>query len=235
MNLSIGSAIYKVWACDNQVYGPIDLPTLVQWTVDERILPETWILRITDNAWLPAGYIPELRPNFAKAAALAKPVPTVKASGEVQPEELRQFGLFTGVSNEELVQFLEFAEFMSCRPDHLLIRKGDPGDAIFFLLSGQARARLMIGYEEKLLTPIKSGEFFGEMAMLTQSARSADVVVSEASRLLRVTSQAFLLMAKELPALACPILVAMCRTLAQRVTGLTQQFSRDRASEYVWR
>src|SRR5688572_4689853 len=105
-----GVITYKVLASDNVLYGPIEMPTLIQWTVDERILPETWIMRVTDNAWVPAGLMSDLRPYFARTEAKALSV--LKATGEVQPEELRQFDLFVGVSNEQLVQFLEFAEFV---------------------------------------------------------------------------------------------------------------------------
>lgn len=234
MNPPKGVITYKVLACDNVVYGPIDMPTLIQWTVDERILPETWIMRVIDNAWVPAGLMSDLRPHFAKAEAQAKTLSVLKATGEVQPEELRQFDLFVGVSNEQLSQFLEFAEFLCCDADQALIKKGDPGDAIYFLLSGTVRARILIAYEEKQLAIIQSGEFFGEIAMLTHSARSVDIMVVEPSRLLRVSAQSFLSMSQELPNLACPILFAMSRSLASRVADLTQQVSRDQAAEHVW-
>ena len=227
-----GVITYKVLASDNVVYGPIVMLTLIQWTVDERILPETWIMRVIDNAWVPAGLMSDLRPHFAKAEAKALSV--LKATGEVQPEELRQFDLFVGVSNEQLIQFLEFAEFICCEADHVLIKKGDPGDAIYFLLSGTVRARILIAYEEKQLTIIQSGEFFGEIAMLTHSARSVDIVVVEPSRLLRVSAESFIAMSQELPSLACPILFAMSRSLASRVADLTLQVSRDQAAGHVW-
>src|SRR5882724_3962825 len=144
MNPPTGVITYKVLANDNVVYGPIDMPTLIQWTADERILPETWIMRVIDNAWVPAGLMSELCPYFAEAEAQTKALPVLKATGEVQPEELRQFDLFVGVSNEQLIQFLEFAEFLCCDADHGLIKKGDPGDALYFLLSGTVLARILI-------------------------------------------------------------------------------------------
>src|ERR1051326_1760539 len=228
-----GVITYKVLASDNVLYGPIDMPTLIQWTTDERILPETWIMRVIDNAWVPAGLMSDLRPHFSKAASEGGPLPSQKAAGEVQPEELRQFDLFVGVSNEQLDQFLEFAEFLCCDADQVLIKKGDPGDAVYFLLSGTVRARLMIAYEEKQLAIIQSGEFFGEIAMLTHSARSVDIVAAEPSRLLRVSAQSFITMGQELPNLAAPILLAMSRSLAARVADLTQQVSRGQAADHL--
>jgi hypothetical protein len=225
---------YKVLASDKLLYGPIDLPTLIQWTMDERVLPETWVFRAPDNKWIPADFVSDLKPYFQASSSRIKLVDAVKATGQVQPEELRQFPIFSGVTNEQLAQFLEFAEFLSCDTNHLLIKKGAIGDAIFFLLSGSVRARIVIAHEEKILTTIPAGEFFGEIAMFTQSARSADIVVAEPSRLLRVSAQSFLNMSESLPTLACPILCEMSRWLAVRVADLTVQLSRSQAAEHVW-
>ena len=81
MNPPTGVITYKVLASDNVVYGPIDMPTLIQWTVDERILPETWIMRVIDNAWVPAGLISDLRPYFAKAEVQSNALSVLKARG----------------------------------------------------------------------------------------------------------------------------------------------------------
>src|SRR5687767_5537825 len=99
---------YKVLA-DNIVYGPIEMPRLIQWAEDRRVVPETWIMKMLDGSWIPAGLISDLRPYFASATAQTKSSAPLEASGKVQPDELRQFELFAGNSNEELAQFLGFA------------------------------------------------------------------------------------------------------------------------------
>ena len=225
---------YKVLATDNLLYGPIDLETLLQWAADDRIVPETWLFRAPDNKWIPASLMSDLKPYFQNAAARSTTGSAVTASGEVRPEELRQFAIFSGVSNEQINQFLEFAEFLNCDSNHLLIKKGDIGDAIYFLLSGSVRARMIIGGEEKILTTIPAGEFFGEIAMFTHSARSADIIVAEPARFLRVSAQSFLGLSEKLPSVAGPILLEMSRWLAVRVADLTQQLGRAQAAEHVW-
>jgi hypothetical protein len=225
---------YKVLATDNLLYGPIDLDTLLQWAADDRVLPQTWLLRAPDNTWIPANLLTDLKPFFQRSPSHSRAINAVTASGEVRPEELRQFAIFAGVSNEQLTQLLEYAEFMECDPNHVLIKKGDIGDAIYFLLSGSVRARITVGGEEKILTTIPAGEFFGEIAMFTGSPRSADIVVAEPSRFLRVSAQSFLSMSEKLPAVAGPILFEMSRWLAVRVSDLTQQLGRAQAAEHVW-
>jgi hypothetical protein len=224
---------YKVLA-DNIVYGPIEMPRLIQWAEDRRVVPETWIMKMLDGSWIPAGLISDLRPYFANAAGQTKSSTAIEATAKVQPDELRQFELFAGNSNEELAQFLNFAEYLSCDEKYVLINRGEPGDAIYFLLSGTVRARIMVGYEEKDLTIIMAGEFFGEIAMLTHSARSADIIAVEPSRLLRVSAKSFVEMSQQYPNVAAPILFAMSRSLAARVSDLTMRLNRDKAAEHLW-
>src|SRR6516162_3810333 len=64
-------------------------------------------------------------------------------------------------------------------PNERIIRKGDRGDAVFFIASGAVEVTLPAG-------PVRlgSGEFFGEMALLSGRPRHADVTALTYCRLL---------------------------------------------------
>jgi len=64
-------------------------------------------------------------------------------------------------------------------PNERIIRKGDRGDAVFFIASGAVEVTLPAG-------PVRlgSGEFFGEMALLSGQPRHADVTALTYCRLL---------------------------------------------------
>ena len=38
MNTNLDEENYRIWACDNQVYGPINLATLTEWVQEGRVL-----------------------------------------------------------------------------------------------------------------------------------------------------------------------------------------------------
>ena len=59
------------------------------------------------------------------------------------------------------------------------MRKGERGDAVFFIASGAAEVILP---ERRI--PLGSGDLFGEMALLTGGRRQADVVALTYCRLL---------------------------------------------------
>src|SRR6267378_2226570 len=42
---------FKIIGADNVVYGPVELPTLVDWLEEERVTPETWVFSERDDAW----------------------------------------------------------------------------------------------------------------------------------------------------------------------------------------
>jgi len=64
-------------------------------------------------------------------------------------------------------------------PNERIIRKGDRGDAVFFIASGAVEVTLPAG-------PVRlgSGEFFGEMALLSGRPRHADITALTYCRLL---------------------------------------------------
>jgi Na+:H+ antiporter len=64
-------------------------------------------------------------------------------------------------------------------PNERIIRRGDRGDAVFFIASGAVEVRL-----PARRVRLGSGEFFGEMAMLTGQPRRAEVVSLTYCRLL---------------------------------------------------
>ena len=62
----------------------------------------------------------------------------------------------------------------------VIFRQGDPGESMYDIFSGRVGVYAAYGTEnEKLLTELKAGEFFGEMGLLEKAPRSATVVALE--------------------------------------------------------
>ena len=141
----------------------------------------------------------------------------------------------SGLSNQALAHLIRFGELQCLGPGELIIKKGDPGDALFFVLAGTLRARLVVGFEDRTLARITTGEVFGEMAMFTQTARSADVLSEDESRLLRLGADAFRQLITANPEAAAPMLFSIARMMADRIKDHNARFQREAAAEFLWR
>lgn len=223
---------YKVRAFDNHVYGPVNLPTLLEWAKDQRVLPGTWIHSQSDDSWRQAETIPALSEALQEGSG---PAVSMGAREEISADELRHFPQFARLTDKQLEQVRRFGELCMAPPRSLIIRKGDAGDALYLVLSGEVRVRLIIGMEDKTLVTIRPGQFFGEMALFNNSPRSADVVAVAETRLMRVTQQAFMLFSEEIPELASPMLYNLASTLADRLVAANNRYQKDTTAEFLWR
>ena len=227
---------FKVKAADGMIYGPVSLDTLLEWVRDGRVLPETWVHGQSLGAWRQAETLPDLAEALGEAS---QPEPAGEAAPGGQEaiglEELRQFPRLARLSDDQLEQVRLFGELRVAPADSLIISKGDPGDALYLVLAGEVRVRLVIGGEDKTLVNIRAGQFFGEMALFNDAPRSADVVAVTETRLMRVTREAFRMFIEELPELGSPIVYQLATTMADRIVASNTRYQRDTAAEFLWR
>ena len=229
-------AVFKVLSSDNLIYGPIDLQTLAQWVRERRVHRDSWVHWEKPNKWVAAGSMDALQPEFESLTTASEGgKPATSASTSVTVDELRQFERFAPYSNEELELLISLCEVVVTEKGDLIIMKGDLSDSLFIVLSGQVRARIKVSGYETSLGLMNPGELFGEVAMLSQTARSADVVAESTARLLRVTSENFQQLMTDHPPLAAKMLYNMSRLLASRLAERNVDLQKDLAASFVWR
>jgi len=227
------SGRYFIWGIDQAAYGPVDLPTLIEWIKDERVLAETWVFSTREELWQPAKKMVEIEGQFAIAAPVAgaEPVP----GGKIKPGSLRRIKILADLSDMQLAHLVQFVEPLNIVQFKAVFQQGDPGDAMYMVLGGELRARLVSDQKETILATFTAGEFFGDMALFDHGTRSADVIANVDSTLLKLTAPSFERLVKEAPALATPFLQSATRTLAARIrvdnkrlARITEQFSASR-------
>jgi CPA1 family monovalent cation:H+ antiporter len=87
--------------------------------------------------------------------------------------------LFADLSSEQLDRVQKLLRPRFAVPRELIVRKGDKGDACYFIASGAAEVVL-----PDRRVPLGTGDLFGELALLTGMTRQADVVAMTYCRLL---------------------------------------------------
>ncbi len=105
-----------------------------------------------------------------------------------------------------------------------VVRQGEEGDSMFVVLQGTVEVVREEGGKEHVLSELKAGDFFGEMALFSRERRSATVRAKGEARLLTVDRRGFLKSVHEDPSMAFRILEKM----SQRVRSLNAEVSRLR-------
>jgi CRP-like cAMP-binding protein len=128
------------------------------------------------------------------------------------------------MDDQQLEGFLRYMEVVKATQYSHVVRKGDHGDAMYFVLEGEVRAMTLIDGKESTLATITAGEFFGEVSLLDQGPRSADVIANKESVLLKISAGAIEKVVREAPELATPFLFALSRSVVNRVRTLTKRY-----------
>ena len=107
---------YKIWAVDDVVYGPVDMPTLVSWVKDERVVADTWIFDLQNDCWTKAGDMTEMRAIFGGIAARStgKKDATPLVEG-IKPGMLRRVKILGEMSDQEIGRFAQFMEVQNAQ------------------------------------------------------------------------------------------------------------------------
>ncbi|EJN03621.1 cation:proton antiporter [Phyllobacterium sp. YR531] len=164
------------------------------------------------------------RHGKTKHERLERELATIRAAGEERDRKhehklkqlIETFPLFSQLdktSREEL--FLLFRP-KSAAPGERVIRVGDRGDGMYFIVSGAVEVRL-----DNADVPLDAGAFFGEMALLSGGRRTADVVAIDFCQFLVLDRRDFNIFASRYPGLRAAV-TAMARERAEMNTSRQQ-------------
>ena len=91
-------------------------------------------------------------------------------------EALAKAPIFSGLKRATLKSLARASKIRQFAPGELLVTEGDEAVAFFVLCSGQAEVVKGLGQNAQLiLSNLKEGDFFGEMALFDGFPRSASV------------------------------------------------------------
>ena len=129
--------------------------------------------------------------------AEAKPLPSGNS-----PNALKQFSL---------PAFSRFAK--TFEPGSVIISEYEPGDCFYLIQSGQVQLVKCVKGSKKNLDILMPGEFFGEMAILENSPRSATCVAIDRVEVLEFNKENFEILITGNPQIALILLKLFCKRI----------------------
>jgi CRP-like cAMP-binding protein len=137
-------------------------------------------------------------------------------------EALRQMPLFAGLPPARLKLIAYAAEALHIAAGEVLVREGDPADAVYVITDGQAEVSLQTREGRAvILRSIGGGGLFGETAVLAGTPRTATVTATTAVTALRIGAPLFRELLQENPLLALGVAELLAQRLASERRVLT--------------
>ena len=135
-------------------------------------------------------------------------------SQDVKVEALKRAPLFEGLSKKELTELARATEDFKIEAGTVLCREGSLGREFFVIVDGVAE----VTKGGKRLATRQAGEFFGEIALLTTTKRTATVTAKTPIRCFILTRGDFRRVLDESPTVERKVMQA----LAERLLSYTE-------------
>ncbi|MAZ48291.1 MAG: hypothetical protein CME65_06990 [Halobacteriovoraceae bacterium] len=130
--------------------------------------------------------------------------------------------LFYELFDEEIETIIEDCHVLNLEAGDYIFHEGDHGDEIFLILTGAAAVKK----GEVTLVELRKGDLFGEMVLLDERTRTADIVSSTYTDVLVLSYEVIFGVFKKNPKIFSLLMLNLCRLLAKRLKGSSDQIKK---------
>lgn len=147
-------------------------------------------------------------------------VPLLASLADSCCKAIRQISLLADASDEALARLMSRSRWRVYVAGEVVLDAGDMTNDVFFITEGAVRVahRTAFGYE-LILNDLRMGDFFGELAAIDGSPRSANVTALQQTRLCVVPAPAFIELILSCP----PVTRSLLRLLTARLRGMDER------------
>jgi CRP/FNR family cyclic AMP-dependent transcriptional regulator len=108
-----------------------------------------------------------------------------------------------------------------------LFKEGDAGDTMYVIQKGRIKITKRVNNVEKILMVLGKGDFFGEMALIRQTPRTATATAIDACELLTFNRNGFVSMISKNSSIAMNIIEKLCLRLEKADNQIRDLAKRD--------
>lgn len=138
-------------------------------------------------------------------------------------ETLRNIPLFAGLPTGRLKLIAYTAEIVRFAPGEVIVRQGDPADAIYIITDGEAEVRLHDAEgHDVLLATMGRHSLFGEAAVLSRGRRTATVQAKSPVTTFKISDKVFLDLLRQSPEISLQVMTVLAQRLESTSARLQQ-------------
>jgi hypothetical protein len=139
-------------------------------------------------------------------------------------ERLRKVSFFTDFFDSELWEAIDAGEWQEFGPGQVIVHEGDIADSFYVIVKGSVQ----VMREGAALTTLKAGDCFGEMAYFSGAKRSADILATEDTIILKINSATM-----EKASMNCQLrfMKTFLSTLIERLSGTSARAAGKKGDE----
>lgn len=221
----ISQSLRQEWMLQGQIY------SLSEWYEMEKNFLEKHIF-YTDSAYrlrnkVKQQNLSEIRTLVAGIEGREKNnTPTHAVTSGLEPQRasivdlLRNTSLFGQAEDEMLEQIALMVERIPLGPSETVFKKGDPGESMYFVEKGS----LQVHDGDIVFAKINSGQYFGELALIDSSPRTASVTSKEESVILRLGMRDFFILLGSFPSMNRLLMKELINRLRHQNDTVVQEY-----------
>ncbi len=142
---------------------------------------------------------------------------------------LAKVTVFESLKPKELRQVAAIVHRRKYEAGEYIVRQDDPGLGMFVIESGEVNVVLEEHDVSKQLVTLREGDFFGEIALLDESPRSATVVAHTDAELIGFFRPDLFDIIEKAPATGLKIVLRLAQLVGERLRNSNQEISKLRA------
>ena len=157
-------------------------------------------------------------PQSAKASdsPIKSSRPSVSVSG-METGFIVQHPPFSRFTPEDAAVLLSFCSEKKLSPEEIIFKEGETGNSLFIIKSGEVKIYKKDVLGDVDIARLGMGTIFGEMAIVDNKPRSANVKAVSESHLMEMTRESYYSLIKDAPGVGVKFVDILLNTLAFRL------------------
>lgn len=132
---------------------------------------------------------------------------------------IKKVPIFRMLGKESINFIIERLKFKTFGPGDAICKTGDKGEEMYIIISGETDVCIGEPGKEVVVATLKSGDYFGEMSLLTDEPRSATVVSKEGCETFVLYKNDFDVILERFPSIA----LSMTKIVSQRLSDTNKK------------